>query len=62
MRNTLVVGQIALAVVLLTVSGLMARTFVTMRQVQPGFARPAEVETFVLSLPATLIPDGKQWC
>lgn len=59
MRNTLVVGQIAFAVVLLTVSGLMARTFVTMRQVQPGFARPAEVQTFELSLPATLIPDGK---
>jgi putative ABC transport system permease protein len=60
MRNTLVVGQIALAVVLLTVSGLMARTFVAMRQVQPGFARPTEVETFELSLPATLIADGKQ--
>jgi putative ABC transport system permease protein len=60
MRNTLVVGQIALAVVLLTVSGLMARTFVTMRQVQPGFARPTEVETFELSLPAALVPDAKQ--
>lgn len=60
MRNTLVVGQIALAVVLLTVSGLMARTFVTMRQVQPGFASPAEVETFELSLPAALVGDGKQ--
>src|SRR5262249_40313770 len=45
MRNTLVVGQIALAVVLLTVSGLMTRTFVTMRQVQPGFARPMNVQT-----------------
>jgi putative ABC transport system permease protein len=44
----------------LTVSGLMARTFVAMRQVQPGFARPTEVETFELSLPATLIADGKQ--
>jgi predicted permease len=60
MRNTLVVGQIALAVVLLTVSGLMVRTFVTMRQVEPGFARPTEVDTFELSLPATLVPDGKQ--
>ena len=60
MRNTLVVGQIALAAVLLTVSGLMARTFVTMRQVQPGFAHPTEVETFELSLPATLVPDVKQ--
>jgi len=60
MRNALVVGQIALAVVLVTVFGLMARTFVTMRQVQPGFARPTEVETFELSLPATLILDRKQ--
>ena len=60
MRNALVVAQLALAVVLLTVSGLMARTFVSMRQVQPGFARPTEVETFDLSLPATLIPDAKQ--
>jgi putative ABC transport system permease protein len=60
LRNMLVVGQIALAVVLLTVAGLMARTFVTMRQVQPGFARPAELEMFELSLPATLITDAKQ--
>jgi predicted permease len=60
MRNTLVVGQIALAVVLLTVSGLMARTFMTMRRVQPGFARPTDVVTFGLSLPATLVPDEKQ--
>ncbi len=60
MRNALVVGQIALAFVLLTSAGLMARTFMTMRQVQPGFARPAEVETFQLSLPRALIPDEKQ--
>lgn len=59
-QNTLVVAQIALAVVLLTVSGLMARTLITMRQVQPGFARPAEVETFEVTLPATLVADAKQ--
>jgi predicted permease len=59
-RNALVVGQIALAVVLLTVSGLMVRTFVSMRHIQPGFTRPAEVQTFELSLPATLIRDAKQ--
>jgi putative ABC transport system permease protein len=56
-RNTLVVAQIAFALVLLTVSGLMARTFLTMRQVQPGFTAPAELELFDLSLPATLIPN-----
>ena len=38
-RNGLVVSQIALALVLLIVSGLMIRTFVAMRQVDPGFTR-----------------------
>ena len=59
-RNTLVVAQVALALVLLIVSGLMARTFVAMRQVQPGFVRPAEVQTFRIALPPTLIPDRQQ--
>ena len=39
-RNALVVGQVALALTLLIVSGLMIRTFVAMRQVDPGFTRP----------------------
>jgi predicted permease len=59
-RNTLVVGQVALALMLLVVSGLMVRTFVAMRQVQPGFVRPAEVLTFDLSLPAALVRDREQ--
>jgi predicted permease len=60
MRNALVVAEIALALVLLIVSGLMARTFVAMRQVQPGFVRPAEVQTFGLALPASLIRESAQ--
>ena len=36
-RNALVVAQIALALMLLIVSGLMIRTFIAMRQVDPGF-------------------------
>jgi putative ABC transport system permease protein len=59
-RNTLVVAQVALALVLLVVSGLMARTFVAMRQVQPGFVRPAEVQTFRIALPAAIIADRQQ--
>ncbi len=59
-RNTLVVAQIALALVLLIISGLMARTFVTMHQVQPGFVRPAELQAFDISLPAALIRDPQQ--
>jgi predicted permease len=56
-RNTLVVGQVALALTLLIVSGLMIRTFVAMRRVEPGFTRPEEVQTFVIAIPAGLIGD-----
>jgi predicted permease len=59
-RNTLVVAQVALALVLLIVSGLMIRTFLAMQQVQPGFVRPAEVQTFRLTLPSALIRDPQQ--
>ena len=56
-RNVLVVGQIALALTLLIVSGLMIRTFIALHQVDPGFVRPAEVQTFVLAIPEGLISD-----
>ena len=56
-RNALVVAQVALALVLLIVSGLMTRTFIAMRQVQPGFVRPAEVLTFDIDLPAAVIRE-----
>jgi putative ABC transport system permease protein len=59
-RDALVVGQIALALTLLIVSGLMIRTSIAMRQVEPGFARPNEVQTFVLAIPASLISDPQQ--
>jgi predicted permease len=59
-RNTLVVVQVALALVLLIVSGLMIRTFVAMQQVQPGFARPGEVQTFRITLARALIRDQQQ--
>lgn len=59
-RNALVVSQIALALTLLIVSGLMVRTFVAMRQVQPGFTRPEEVQTFRLAIPEGLIADPDQ--
>jgi predicted permease len=50
-RNTLVVAEVAMALVLLIVSGLMIRTFVAMRQIQPGFERPEEVQTFRIEVP-----------
>jgi putative ABC transport system permease protein len=59
-RNALVVGQVALALTLLIVAGLMIRTFIAMRQVNPGFVRPEEVQTFVVAIPPALISDSQQ--
>ena len=59
-RNTLVVGQIALAVVLLISSGLMMRTFQAMRRVEPGFRAPEELVTLRISIPESVIPDAPQ--
>jgi predicted permease len=57
-RNVLVVVQVALALVLLVASGLMIRTFQTLRQVQPGFLQPGELQMVRVSIPPTLMADG----
>ncbi|MPY89074.1 MAG: FtsX-like permease family protein [Luteitalea sp.] len=59
-RNALVVSEVALALVLLIVSGLMIRTFMALRQVDPGFVRPEEVQTFRVSIPEALVEDPQQ--
>ena len=59
-RNTLVVAEIALAVVLLVGSGLMMRTFQAMRNVDPGFTNPDQVLTMRISIPSSLIEDAEQ--
>src|SRR5688572_19962161 len=56
-RNVLVVVQVALALVLLVASGLMIRTFQTLRQVDPGFTQPDQVQMMRVSIPPTLIED-----
>jgi predicted permease len=50
-QNSLVVGQVALALVLLVSSGLMIRTFEALRQVEPGFAAPESLQTFRILAP-----------
>ncbi|HEX7237563.1 MAG TPA: ABC transporter permease [Gammaproteobacteria bacterium] len=52
-RNTLVVTQVALALVLLIASGLMIRSFVALRSVDPGVQDPRAVQTFRISVPST---------
>jgi predicted permease len=51
LRSRLVVAEVALTMMLLIASGLMIRTFVAMRQVEPGFAAPREVQSFQVPLP-----------
>ena len=57
-RSTLVVVQVALALVLLVGAGLMIRTFESLRQVRPGFARPEEALTFRLTIPSAQVKDA----
>jgi predicted permease len=53
-RNTLVIVQVALALVLLIGSGLMIRTFQALRGVNPGFTNPESIQ-----LLRTFIPDAQ---
>jgi len=57
-RSSLVVVQVALALVLLVGSGLMIRTFQALRHVQPGFAAaPERLQTFRISIPTAQVRD-----
>jgi predicted permease len=59
-RNALVVAQVSLALVLMVVSGLMIRTFIALRQVQPGFTQPSDVQTFRLDVPEGVVADPRE--
>ncbi len=59
-RKTLVVLQVALALVLLICSGLMIRTFQALMHVSPGFAEPDQVRTFRLYIPETQVPASER--
>jgi len=59
-RDGLVVAQVALALVLLVGSGLMIRTFLSMRNVPPGFVNAGEVLTVRISIPDAIVADPEQ--
>ncbi len=59
-RNTLTIVQVALAVVLLIGSGLMIRTFQSMRRVQPGFTNPGTLQTMRIAIPGDIAADDAQ--
>ena len=57
-RSTLVIVQVALALVLLISSGLMIRTFQALKNVQPGFTKPEELQTFTVSIPEAQVKEA----
>jgi predicted permease len=59
-RNTLVVVQVALALVLLIGSGLMIRTFQALRNVHPGFTRPEQLQLLRVSIPEAQVKEPDQ--
>jgi predicted permease len=56
-RNSLVVVQVALALVLLICSGLMIRTFRALTKVNPGFTDATALQTFRISIPDTHVNE-----
>lgn len=56
-RSTLVVAQVALALVLLVGAGLMLRTFQAMSKVDPGFKNPAQVLLVSIAIPEAQVPS-----
>jgi predicted permease len=57
LRNALVMAQVAIAFVLLVGSALMVRTFLAIRDVEPGFRDPAGVLTLRLTIPEGAIAE-----
>ena len=56
-RNALVIVQVALALILTVASGLMIRTFLSLRDVDPGFSAPHQVEMLRISIPQAAVPE-----
>ena len=59
-RNLLVIGQVAMALVLLVSAGLMIRTFQALRTVDPGFTDGPHLQVMRISIPGSLIPEAER--
>jgi predicted permease len=60
LRGLLVAGQLALALILLVGAGLMIRTFVAMRAVDPGFTDPDHVQLVRIAIAPSQIPESER--
>ena len=59
-RGVIATAEVALALVLLIGAGLMVRSFRALREVDPGFHRPAEVLAFRIAIPYAEVPEPAQ--
>ena len=59
LRNALVISEVALALILLTGTGLLLRSFSRLQAVNPGF-NPDHVLTMEISLPDARYPDPRK--
>ena len=59
-RNSLVVAQVAMALVLMVSAGLMIRTFQALRTVEPGFTHAEHLQTMRISIPESLVAEPEQ--
>jgi predicted permease len=59
-RNLLVIGQMAVAVVLLVSAGLMIRTFEALRTVDPGFTDAPHLQLMRISIPDSLVTEPER--
>jgi predicted permease len=60
-RSALVVVQVALALALVVSAALMIRTFQKLRDVDPGFAKPATIQTARIWVPNSLASRPQQY-
>jgi predicted permease len=59
-KHALVVAQVALALVLLIGSGLLVRTFVALRAIQPGFVNPDHIQLVRITFPPAHVGDPER--
>jgi predicted permease len=59
-RSILVVGQVAMALVLLVSAGLMIRTFQALRTVNPGFTDARHLQALRISIPGALVTEPER--
>jgi predicted permease len=57
LRSALIVAEVAMALVLLTSAGLLIKSLVRLRNVDPGF-NSEKLLTMAISLPSSRFPDG----